>query len=173
MNVQITFEPDGASGLVAQGTNIWEAAKRLGVAIPVACRGRGECDSCAVVVELGAETLSAPTNAEEKWLGSVGVGSAERLACQAVLEKPGEIRVRLLPTGEGKPGEPEKTLRGLPLKEKIGALIELEAVTITGAVNSLRSSYHSLIDKLLNLTPQTTNEAKPTTKEPESNEDAD
>lgn len=168
MSVQITFEPDGGSGLVAEGTYIWEAAKRLGVSLRAECHGRGECDSCAVAIDSGAELLSLATSAEEKMLGPLRLGcadQAERLACQAILESQGEITVRLAPVREGEQSAAANTLRGLPFKEKVGALIELEAVTITEALNSLRGGYHALIEKVLNLTPQTTKDASQTTKD--------
>ena len=163
MSVLITFEPDGGNGLVAEGAYIWEAAKRLGVSLPAECKGRGDCDSCAVVIVRGRELLSEPTSAEERLLGKDRLehrDQAERLACQAILEKRGEIVVRLAPLGAGeqKKGEPGNTFRGLPFKEKVGALIEFEAITITEALNSLRGGYHALIEKFLNLTPQTTKE---------------
>lgn len=170
MSVQITFEPDNGNGLVAEGTYIWEAAKRLGVSLPAACQGRGDCDSCAVVIVRGGELLSEPTSAEERLLGRNRLEhpqQAERLACQAILEKQGEIIVRLEPVtvGEQKQSEWGNTFRGLPFKEKVGALIELEAITITETLNSLRGGYHALIEKFLNLAPQTTKEAEQTTKE--------
>ena len=169
MSVQITFEPDGGNGLVAEGAYIWEAAKRLGVSLPAECKGRGDCDSCAVVIVRGGELLSEPTSAEERLLGRDRLAhpdQAERLACQAVLEKQGEIIVRLpVRAGEQQNSESGSNFRGLPFKEKVGALIELEAITITEALNSLRGGYHALIDKFLNLTPQTTKDAKQTTKD--------
>jgi ferredoxin len=166
MSVEIIFEPAGGNGLVAEGTYIWEAAKRLGVGLTADCNGRGECDSCTVTIERGADLLSPASSAEVKLLGLDRLCGAERLACQAKLEKQGGIVVRLTPIREAEPKQSEagKSFRGLPLKEKVGALIELEAVTITGALNSLRGGYHSLIDKFLNLTPQTENEAKATKK---------
>ena len=170
MSVQITFEPDKGSGLVAEGTYIWEAAKRMGVSLPAECKGRGECDSCAVVIVRGGELLSAATSAEEKMLGRDRLeqtGQTERLACQARLDKQGEITVSFAPAREGEQKQSEfaNTFRGLPFKEKVGALIELEAVTITGALNSVRGSYHALVAKFLNLTPETTKEAEQTTKD--------
>ena len=168
MSVQITFEPDRGNGLVAEGTCIWEAAKRMGVSLPATCRGRGECDSCAVIVDRGAELLSAATKAEEKMLGPERL-QGERLACQAFLEKTGDVIVHLAPVGEGEQQAAESlnSLRGLPLKEKVGALIELEAITITGALNSLRGGYHGLIGKFLNLTPEATKDAEQSTKDAE------
>jgi ferredoxin len=165
MSVQITFEPDCGSGLVAEGTCIWEAARRLGVGLRAECKGRGDCDSCAVIVERGGGLLSTVTSAEVKMLGSVRLGQAERLACQAILLSQGEIALRLAPVSEAN-SDRANTLRGLPFKEKVGALIELEAVTMTEALNSLRGGYHALFGKLLNLLPQPTKEGKHTTKEP-------
>ena len=172
MSVQITFEPDSGSGLVAEGIYILEAARRLGVSVPTECKGRGECDSCAVVISRGAELLSAATSAEEKMLGRDRLeqpGQEERLACQAVLEKEGAVTVRLMPVREGDQKERESgnTLRGLPFKEKVGALIELEAITITEALNSVRGGYHALVEKFLNLTPQTTKGTEQTTNDAE------
>lgn len=164
MSVQINFEPDNASGLVAAGTSIWEAAKRLGVGLRAECRGRAECDSCAVIIERGGELLSVVTSAEEKLLGPARLGQAERLACQAILLEHGEVTLRLAPVSEEN-SERANTLRGLPFKEKVGALIELEAITITEALNSLRGSYQAMIGRFLNLTPQTTKEAEQTTKD--------
>jgi ferredoxin len=169
MSIQITFEPAGHNGLVAVGTNIWEAARRLGVDFPAECKGRGECDSCAVVVRYGAQLLSAATPAEEKLLGPDRLqhpSAPERLACQATLASAGEIRVRLSPTREG---EARKPLSGQPFKEKVGSFIETEAIAITGAMNSFRDGYHSLIGKFLNLNQDPTKEAAPTTKQSEQN----
>lgn len=173
MSVQITFKPEGRDGLVAEGTYISEAARRLGVVVSTDCKGRGECDSCAVIIVRGAELLSVATNAEEKVLGQDRLNnsvSPERLACQAILGRTGEVVVRLPPAKEEEPAGSGKTLRGLPLKEKVGALIELEAITVTEALNSLRGSYHSLVEKFLNLAPQPTKQRSPTTKESAGND---
>jgi ferredoxin len=168
MSVQITFEPDGDSGLVAEGASIWEAAKRLGVRLRAECKGRGDCDSCAVIINRGAELLSEVTSAEEKQLGRERLGHPrhpERLACQAILAINGDIVLRLIPVSEeGQKGKPSNTFRSLPFKEKVGALIELEAVTITEALISLRGSYQAAIGKFLNLKPETTKDTGQTTK---------
>ncbi|HXM36607.1 MAG TPA: 2Fe-2S iron-sulfur cluster-binding protein [Pyrinomonadaceae bacterium] len=170
MSVQITFEPDSGNGLVAEGTYIWEAAKRMGVSLRAECKGKGECDSCAVVIVSGGELLSEATGAEAKMLGRNRLahpGQTERLACQARLDAQGEVTVRFVPIREEEQQKSEfaNTLRGLPFKEKVGALIELEAVIITGALNSVRGSYHALVAKFLNLPLQTTKDAEETTKD--------
>ncbi|MCA1555713.1 MAG: 2Fe-2S iron-sulfur cluster binding domain-containing protein, partial [Acidobacteria bacterium] len=58
MSVNVEFVPEGRHGVVAEGTYLWDAAKRLGLRLPAECEGRGECDTCAVIVREGATLLS-------------------------------------------------------------------------------------------------------------------
>src|SRR5438270_13734725 len=94
MSVEITFEHDGSAGLVAEGTYLWEAARRLGVPMVAECSGRGECDTCAVAITRGDEILSPPTAAERRQLGQERLNSGQRLACQANLVRSGELHLR-------------------------------------------------------------------------------
>ena len=86
MEAEIKFEPDGRSGVVATGSYLYDAAKRLGVDIPE-CERRGETDLCAVQVKSGKNLLSEPTKAELETLGSDRFIKGERLACQARRER--------------------------------------------------------------------------------------
>ncbi|HEY9282736.1 MAG TPA: 2Fe-2S iron-sulfur cluster-binding protein, partial [Pyrinomonadaceae bacterium] len=86
MSVNVQFEPDGLQGVVAEGTYLWDAAKRLGVRLPAECAGRGECDTCAVSVLEGATLLSSLTDAERERLSPERLAAGERLACQARAE---------------------------------------------------------------------------------------
>ena len=96
MSVEITFQPEGFNGLVAEGTYLIEAARRMGVRLPTDCRERGECTSCAVVITAGRALLSPPTNAEQKMLSSDRLLSSHRLACQTRIESSGEVQVQLI-----------------------------------------------------------------------------
>src|ERR687895_514508 len=100
MSVDIKFEPDGHYGLVAEGAYLWDAAKRLGVRLPAECKGRGECDTCAVVVEEGATLLSSLTEAERERLSPERLLAGERLACQSKVERGGELVLRSVPVTE-------------------------------------------------------------------------
>ena len=52
MSVSITFEPSGISGLVAEGTYLIDAARRMGVSLGAGCTaGKGECPACVVSVK--------------------------------------------------------------------------------------------------------------------------
>ena len=158
MSVEITFEQDGGNGLVAQGTSLWEAARRLGVRLRSDCNGQGECDACAVLIIQGAELLSPVRDAEQKILGPERLGRAERLACQTSLDRAGVVIVRPAPiaASAGKKQESRTAFRDLPLKKQLGKLIEIEATTISKAVNALRGKSNAMIGKFLNLQPGNT-----------------
>ena len=51
MSVSITFEPSGINGLVAEGTYLIDAARRMGAPLGAGCTaGKGECPACVVSV---------------------------------------------------------------------------------------------------------------------------
>jgi ferredoxin len=156
MSVAIKIEPEGTSGLVAEGTYLWNAAKRLGVRLPAECEGRGECDTCAVVVEEGATLLSSLTEAERVHLSPARLASGERLACQAKVERDGEITIRPVPATERAETSKEtvkdvrKEFGQLPLKRKLATLVELEAVTLVQALDAVISVPIYVGEKLMN-----------------------
>ncbi len=157
MSVDIKFEPDGRSGLIAEGTYLWDAAKRLGVRLPAECNGRGECDTCAVVVEQGATLLSSLTEAERERLSPERLASGERLACQCKVEHGGELVLRPVPaterevTSEETAKDLRKDFRDLPLKSKLSTLVELEAVTLFQALNTLIEVPYMIGGKVMDL----------------------
>src|SRR2546423_3061367 len=83
MSVNIKFEPAGITGVVAEGTYLWDAAKRIGLRLPAECGGRGECDTCAVLIEKGTTLLSSLTNAERVRLSPERLAAGGRPARQA------------------------------------------------------------------------------------------
>ena len=122
------------SGIIAEGSYLWDAAKRLGVRLPAECEGRGECDTCAVVVEQGATLLSTLTSAERERLSPERLAAGERLACQTKVERGGDLVLRPVPVTERQPTEEEqikdfrREFREMPLQKKLATLVELEAV---------------------------------------------
>jgi uncharacterized 2Fe-2S/4Fe-4S cluster protein (DUF4445 family) len=83
MNVYVTFEPSGNCGLVASGTYLWDAAKRLGVKVPGKCNSLAECHECVFTIKEGMGSLSSVTNVERQSLSEEQLKANERLACQA------------------------------------------------------------------------------------------
>jgi uncharacterized 2Fe-2S/4Fe-4S cluster protein (DUF4445 family) len=144
MSVTITFEPSGISGLVAEGTYIIDAARRMGASLGAGCTvGKGECPACLVSVKAGADLLSPPSVAEEKQLGVEELDQGLRLACQVKLESHGDVVV----TGAARSqthsttpvdidSEVRKKFGALPLSKKIATLVQLEAITMSEAFDS-------------------------------------
>src|SRR5437588_3123974 len=157
VNVEWKTEGEGRSGVVAEGTYIWDAAKRLGVRLPAECEGRGECDTCAVVVEEGATLLSGLTQAERTRLSPERLAAGERLACQAKVERGGEVVLRPVPQTERAETSAEtakdlrKDFRDLPLKRKVTTLVELEAVTLFQTLNAIIDVPFAIGGKVLDL----------------------
>ena len=135
VNVEWKTGGDERNGIVAEGTYLWDAAKRLGVPLAAECEGRGECDTCAVVVEEGATLLSGLTDAERLRLSPERLAAGERLACQTKVEHAGDIVLRPVPVAARveTPEDATKNFREefgrMPLKKKLSTLVQLEAVT--------------------------------------------
>jgi len=143
MSVSITFEPSGITGVVAQGTYIIDAARRMGAPLGAGCTaGKGDCPSCIVSVTTGADLLSPPSVAEEKQLGVGQLEQALRLACQVKIENHGEVVVLVTSRPEARPAQNDadaelrKKFGALPLSKKIATLMQLEAITASEAFDS-------------------------------------
>jgi len=93
---------------------------------------------------------------ERKMLGQDRLGAGKRLACQTTLTTSGEVMVRPAPivASAEKNKDAKKLFRELSLSQQIGALIELEAITVTEAMNTLRGKSIALVDRFLNLKPK-------------------
>ncbi|HKG15172.1 MAG TPA: 2Fe-2S iron-sulfur cluster-binding protein [Pyrinomonadaceae bacterium] len=135
MGVNLEWKAEGGerSGVVAEGAYLWAAVKRIGVRLPAECEGRGECDTCAVVVSEGATLLSGLTDAERKILSPERLAAGERLACQAKVERGGDVVLRPVPTTERAETAEEaardlrEEFRRMSLKKKFATLVGIEA----------------------------------------------
>jgi len=142
MSVSITFEPSGISGVVAQGTYLIEAARRMGAPLGAGCTaGKGECPACVVSVKAGADLLSSPSLVEEKQLGTEQLDQSLRLACQVKIENQGDVVVMAAARPQSRPAddveaELRKQFGALPLTKKLATLMQLEAITMSEAFDS-------------------------------------
>ena len=157
VNVEWKVEGESRSGIVAEGTYLWQAAKRLGVRLPAECDGRGQCDTCAVVVEEGATLLSGLTSAERERLSPERLLAGERLACQTKVERGGDLVLRPVPATERAETTEEavkdfrKEFKELPLQKKLRTLAEFEAVTAYQALAALADVPFNIIEKGLDV----------------------
>lgn len=142
MSVSITFEPSGISGLVAQGTYLIDAARRMGAPLGAGCTsGKGECPACVVSIKTGADLLSPPSVVEQKQLGVEHLYQSLRLACQVKMENAGDVVVMVATRPQApEPADAESELRtkfgALPLGKKIATLMQLEVITVSEAFDS-------------------------------------
>lgn len=143
MSVSITFEPSGISGLVAQGTYLIDAARRMGAPLGAGCTaGKGECPACVISVKTGAELLSPPSIVEATQLGAEHLDQSLRLACQVKLENNGDVVVMVATRPQTRPdatdttAELQKKFGALPLGKKIATLMQFEAITVSEAFDS-------------------------------------
>ena len=143
MSVSITFEPSGITGVVAQGTYIIDAARRMGAPLGAGCTaGKGDCPACVVSITTGAELLSPPSVAEEKQLGVEQLEQALRLACQVKIENHGDVVVMVTTRPQTRAAQTDdqselrKKFGALPLGKKITTLMQLEAITASEALDS-------------------------------------
>jgi ferredoxin len=151
-DVEITFEREGLSGVVAVGTYLSDAMKRFGI------RLSPECDIvsghyCAVTVEKGEELLSPPTVAETEHFSNTPRRSGQRLACHAKIVKPGEIVVMTKEKQEESKSETSseqyrKAFSELPLEEKISELVRLEAIALGETFSFILNSPFKIAEKV-------------------------
>ncbi len=143
MSVSITFEPSGISGLVAEGTYLIDAARRMGASLGTGCTaGKGDCPACLVSIYSGAELLSVPSDSEERQLGIELLDQAFRIACQVKIESAGDLVVKVssprpkTASSQATESELQKKFSNLTLDKKIATLMKLEAITMSEAFDT-------------------------------------
>ncbi|MFV0390026.1 MAG: 2Fe-2S iron-sulfur cluster-binding protein [Pyrinomonadaceae bacterium] len=162
--VYIDFGSEGHAATVATGTYLLDAARRVG--IKVACDDDNIVDEaykdkkhfCVVIVSEGVELLSEPTKLEKEQLGDTGLKKGNRLACQARVEKSGEISVMF----EKKKTQGDKTKKEeklgeeyradfeeMPLSEKYSSLLDLELIALRDTIEFVVNSPYEVAGKVV------------------------
>jgi ferredoxin, 2Fe-2S len=165
MDVEIKFEPDGRSGIVATGTYLFDAARRLGINLEAECERQGACDSCKVTILSGKNLLSEPTKAELERLDAEQIIKGERLSCQTKIISAGEINVMAEKKKEPEKTEEEKAKEAeakrvedfrkefaeMPLEKKIATLVDLEAAALSETFSYVVNSPYKIVDKIFDV----------------------
>ncbi|MBA2621596.1 MAG: (2Fe-2S)-binding protein [Acidobacteria bacterium] len=159
MEAEIKFEREERTGVVAVGTYLFDAARRLGVEIEAECDRRGECETCAVRVISGGEFLSGATTRETEHLTAARRKRGERLSCQAKIEGAGEIVImthkkkeeEAKPEAEAKTEEYRKQFEELPLEKKVASLLELEAIALGETLSFVVNSPSHIVGKIMDV----------------------
>lgn len=158
MSVEITFEIEDQperSGIVAENTYLWDAARRLGVHLDPD-EEKPELDDCAVTVKKGAENLSTPTSVEMQHLTDEQRAAGERLARQARIQRSGEITVMVKKKvteeeHDKKEREWRKDFQELPFEKKFATLMELEAVALGETLSFVANLPFTLSSKVVDV----------------------
>ncbi|MDQ4122329.1 MAG: (2Fe-2S)-binding protein [Acidobacteriota bacterium] len=160
--IEIKFEVENQperSGVVPEGTYLWDAAKRLGVPLKAECEGRGACDTCAMTILKGRELLSTPTSAEMQHLTDERRENGERLACQTRIERNGELTVMVKKqeveeeetTKSSEPRDFRKDFQELPFEKKFATLAQLEAVALSETLNYVSNLPSYVVSKIMDV----------------------
>jgi len=156
--VEIKFEREKRDGVVAVGTYLFDAARRLGVEVEAECGRIGECDSCEMRITHGIDFLSELTGAEIKQLSASRRKNRERLSCQVKFEKAGEVVVMTnkkkkeeMPEDEEKAEEYRKQFEEFPLEKKIASLVKLEAIALGDTFSFILNSPSAVFGKVLDV----------------------
>ena len=75
----------GVVAVARPDETVLDVARRSGVPLGNSCGGIGVCARCVVLVCQGSEALTPRTTIEQRVAGERGLGSEQRLACQAVV----------------------------------------------------------------------------------------
>jgi len=153
---EIKFERENLEGLVAVGTYLAEAARRMG--IELATEEFGEAEFSAVKINKGSELLSAPTKTEIENLSAERRGGGERFAEQAKIERAGEITIMTTkkkeetkPEYEAKREAYRKEFEELPLEKKVASLVELESITLSETFSFVINSPYKIVGKIMDV----------------------
>ena len=153
---EIKFERENLNGLVAVGTYLVDAARRMG--IDLAREEFGETEFSVVKITKGIEHLSAPTKTEIENLSAERRKSGERFAEQAKIKRAGEITIMTTkkteeakPEFEAKQEEYRKEFEELPLEKKIASLVELESIALSETFYFIINSPYKIVGKIMDV----------------------
>ncbi len=156
--VFVNFELEDRDGVVAVGTYLIDAARRLGIQVEPGCDLPDEEHKCSMKVSAGRNLLSFPTGVEMEQLSTGARKNGERLSCQARIEKPGEITIMSVEKNkETKTKEEEKKegyrkeFEEMPLEQKISNLIELEAIALGETLSFVLNSPFKAAGKVMDV----------------------
>lgn len=160
--IEIKFEREGQEGLVAAGTYLIDAAKRLGIRFEDSCMPETGLHFCGVAIQSGSELLSPETTIEKEYFAANERWTNERLACQVKIERKGEVVVMTKKKPETTVEEPEvaeadkneeyrKQFAELPLEKKIANLVQLETIALGETVSFIINSPFKIADMAMNV----------------------
>ncbi|MEP6705611.1 MAG: hypothetical protein ABJB34_12460 [Acidobacteriota bacterium] len=162
LEAEIIFERENREGVVAIGTYLMDAAKRFGIHFEDVCVPVAGIHYCSVTVKSGKDLLSGMTGVESEHFSKIRRKANERLACQARIEKPGEIEIMTkkkvddtsadAATASSDTSEDyKKAFTEMPLEKKIANLVQLETIAFGETVSFIINSPFKIADKVMDV----------------------
>lgn len=155
--VSVVFEREGLEGIVAVGSYLADAAKRIGVRFEEPCSIPTKSHVCRMTLLDGGDLLSDETVVETEFFAENDRKAGERLGCVAKFEKAGEAKV--MTKEKDAPIEDEATREDayrkkfaeLPLDRKISQLVQLEAMALSDTLSYMANSPYKVADKVMDV----------------------
>lgn len=152
-DVIVRFEREDREGLVAVGSYLIDAVKRLGIRLPDKCSHGDGIHHCLVTIRSGSSLLSPVSQPEKEHLASLGRKESVRLACYAKINDAGEITVMTEQTKEETKNTETRSklvdeFEALPLEKKIADLVRMEAVALGETVSFVVNSPYLVLEKI-------------------------
>jgi uncharacterized 2Fe-2S/4Fe-4S cluster protein (DUF4445 family) len=88
---EIDFEPIGKRVAMAADSNLLDAARQAGIGLASVCGGEGTCGRCRVTIMSGE--VSAPVDADRRFLSQLELTSGQRLACRCHIHSAVKVHV--------------------------------------------------------------------------------
>ena len=159
--VEVKFERESREGVVAVGTYVIDAAKRFGIHFDEICLRESDEHHCPVIVSSGIDLLSPLTATEKEYFDKNGRKPNERLACQAKIEKAGEVVIMTkkkpkdaaeeVKSDTDRSEEYKKEFEEMPLEKKIASLVQLETIALGETVSFIINSPFKIADKVMDV----------------------
>jgi ferredoxin len=157
--VELRLEREEREGVVAMGSYLADAMRRIGFRFDDECRPDSDEHFCTVEISHGAERLSDLTKVEREHFKHFPRLKNERLACQVILEQGGEVTVM---TKEKKKAEEQakdadtgedyrKKFAELPLEKQIADLVRLEVIALGETFSFIVNSPFKIFDKAMDV----------------------
>ncbi|HZY42549.1 MAG TPA: 2Fe-2S iron-sulfur cluster-binding protein, partial [Anaerolineae bacterium] len=140
---EIDFEPIGKRVDVAPDSNLLDAARQAGIGLASVCGGEGTCGRCRVVIMSG--DVSAPVDADRRFLSQLELSSGQRLACRCHIHSGVKVHVPKASLVTDQRLQVEGASRKMQVEAAVRAF-EIEAPAPT--LSDLRSDLERVIDAL-------------------------
>lgn len=155
--VELRLEREEREGIVAVGSYLIDALKRLGFRFEAECDPAADEHFCTVEITHGDERLSPLTRVEKEHFKHFPRLKNERLACQVKIDHAGEVAVM---TKEKKEEEAKSEDRGeeyrkkfaeLPLEKQIADLVRLEVIALGETFSFIVNSPFKVFEKAMDI----------------------